>query len=97
MKVGEQVLSTNVYSPDRKSRLDEVQYGNGGKVKYTYDEFDRVTGVGYDNDEMPRFSYEYDSKGRAAFVKDSTGGGTIQTSYDQTDRPNLAAAHNNLL
>ena len=88
VKVGEQALSTNVYSPDRKSRLDEVQYGNGGKVKYTYDEFDRVTGVGYDNDESPRFTYEYDSKGRAAFVKDSTDGSTIRTGYDQTDRPN---------
>ena len=88
VKVGNQALSTNVYSPDRKSRLDEVQYGNGGKVKYTYDEFDRVTGVGYDNDESPRFSYEYDSKGRAAFVKDATDGGTIRTGYDQTDRPN---------
>lgn len=79
---------TNVYSPDRKSRIDEVQYGSGGKVKYTYDEFDRVTGVGYDNDETPRFAYEYDSKGRAAFVKDSTDGSTIRTGYDQTDRPN---------
>ena len=90
VKVGEQALSTNVYSPDRKSRLEEVQYGNGAKVKYTYDDFDRVTGVGYDNDESPRFSYEYDSKGRAAFVKDSTDGSTIRTGYDQTDRPNEA-------
>ena len=90
VKVGNQALSTNVYSPDRKSRLEEVQYGNGGKVKYTYDDFDRVTGVGYDNDESPRFSYEYDSKGRAAFVKDSTDGSTVRTGYDQTDRPNEA-------
>ena len=88
VKVGEQALSTNVYSPDRKSRLEEVQYGNGGKVKYTYDDFDRVTGVGYDNDDSPRFSYEYDSKGRAAFVKDSMDGSTIRTGYDQTDRSN---------
>ena len=88
VKVGNQPLSTNVYSSDRKSRLDEVQYGNGGKVKYNYDEFDRVTGVSYDNDETPRFTYEYDSKGRAAFVKDSTDGSTIRTGYDQTDRPN---------
>ena len=90
VKVGNQALSTNVYSPDRKSRLEEVQYGNGGKVKYTYDDFDRVTGVGYDNDESPRFSYEYDSKGRAAFVKDATDGSTVRTGYDQTDRPNEA-------
>ena len=88
VKVGNQALSTNVYSPDRKSRLEEVRYGNGGKVKYTYDDFDRVTGVGYDNDESPRSSYEYDSKGRAAFVKDSTDESTIRMGYDQTDRPN---------
>ena len=88
VKVGNQALSTNVYSPDRKSRLEEVQYGNGGKVGYTYDDFDRVIGVGYDNDESLRFNYEYDSKGRAAFVKDSTDGSTIRTGYDQTDRPN---------
>ena len=90
VKVGNQALSTNVYSPDRKSRLEEVQYGNGGKVGYTYDDFDRVIGVGYDNDESPRFNYEYESKGRAAFVKDSTDGSTVRTSYDQTDRPNEA-------
>ena len=90
VKVGEQVLSTNVYSSDRKNRLEEVQYGNGEKVKYTYDDFDRVNGVSYDNDESPRFSYEYDSKGRAAFVKDSTDGSTVRTGYDQTDRPNEA-------
>ena len=90
VKVGEQALSTNVYSPDRKSRLEKVQYGNGGKVKYEYDDFDRVTGVDYDNDEFQRFSYEYDSKGRAAFVKDSADGSTIRIGYDQTDRPNEA-------
>ena len=90
VKVGDQALLTNVYSSDRKSRLEEVQYGNGGKVKYTYDDFDRVTGVGYDNDESPRFNYEYDSKGRAAFVKDSTDGSTVRTGYDQTDRLNEA-------
>ncbi|MBQ3762844.1 MAG: RHS repeat protein [Clostridia bacterium] len=83
----EQPLSTNVYSNDRKSRLEEVQYGNGGKVKYSYDEFDRVIGVTHDNDTDPKFTYEYDAKGRAAVVKDTTNGSTIRNNYDQTDRP----------
>ena len=83
----EQPLSTNVYSTDRKSRLEEVQYGNGGKVKYSYDEFDRVTGITHDNDTDPKFTYEYDAKGRAAVVKDTTDGSTIRNNYDQTDRP----------
>ena len=83
----EQPLSTNVYRADRKSRLEEVQYGNGGKVKYSYDDFDRVTGITHDNDTDPKFTYEYDAKGRAAVVKDTTDGSTIRNNYDQTDRP----------
>ncbi|MEG1515461.1 MAG: hypothetical protein RSD95_11290, partial [Clostridia bacterium] len=47
VKVGTQPLSTNVYSADRSHRLNEVQYGNGGKVRYAYDDFDRLTGVSY--------------------------------------------------
>ena len=83
----EQPLSTNVYSTDRKSRLEEVQYGNGGKVKYSYDEFDRLTGITHDNDTDPKFTYEYDAKGRAAVAKDTTDGSSIRNNYDQTDRP----------
>ena len=41
VKVGTQTLSTNVYESDRSGLLSEVQYGNGGKVKYAYDDFDR--------------------------------------------------------
>ena len=40
-----QPLSTNSYSNDRSGLLEEVQYGNGGKVKYSYDDFDRLEGV----------------------------------------------------
>ncbi|MBR6070891.1 MAG: RHS repeat protein, partial [Ruminococcus sp.] len=83
----EQALSTNVYSADRRSRLEEVQYGNGGKVKYSYDDFDRVTGVTHDSDTAPKFTYEYDAKGRAAVVRDATDGSSIRNNYDQTDRP----------
>ena len=83
----EQALSTNVYSADRKSRLEEVQYGNGGKVSYTYDEFDRVTGVTHDDDTDPKFTYEYDAKGRVAVVTDTRDGSTIRNIYDLTDRP----------
>ena len=75
----EQTLSTNVYSADRKSRLEEVQYGNGGKVKYSYDDFDRVTGITHDNDTEPKFTFEYNAKGQAAVVRDTRGGSVIKT------------------
>ena len=83
----EQALSTNIYSADRKSRLERVDYGNGGKVSYTYDDFDRVTGVTHDDDTDPKFTYEYDAKGRAAVVTDTRDGSTIRNIYDLTDRP----------
>ena len=67
-------MQSNVYSSDRKSLLNEVQYGNGGKVKYTYDEYDRVTGITHDSDTVPKFRIEYDSRGRAARVTDAEGG-----------------------
>ena len=51
--------------------LQEVQYGNGGKVKYTYDEFDRLTGLRYDDDTSDRYAYEYGANGMAARVHDN--------------------------
>ena len=83
----EQTLSTNIYSTDRKSRLEEVQYGNGGKVKYSYDDFDRVTGITHDNDTEPKFTFEYNAKGQAAVVRDTRDGSVIKNDYDLTDRP----------
>ena len=83
----EQPLSTNIYSADRKGRLEEVQYGNGGKVAYEYDEFDRVTGIKHDAATEPRFTTEYDAQGRVAKVTDTADGSTISSEYDLTDRP----------
>ena len=67
--------------------MERVDYGNGGKVSYTYDDFDRVTGVTHDEDTDPKFTYEYDAKGRAAVVTDTRDGSTIRNIYDLTDRP----------
>jgi len=83
----EQPLSTNIYSDDRKGRLEEVQYGNGGKVAYEYDDFDRVTDIKHDNAATPRFTTEYDAQGRVAKVTDTADGSTIASEYDLTDRP----------
>ena len=55
MKVGTQTLSTNVYENDRNGLLKEVQYGNGGRVKYAYDDFDRLTGVRHDAETADRY------------------------------------------
>ena len=50
--------------------MKEVWYGNGGKVVYEHDAFDRLTGVKYDAETSPRYEYEYGANGRAAIVRD---------------------------
>ena len=87
MQVGNQTLSTNVYENDRDGQLSEVQYGNGGKVHYTYDDFDRLTGVRYDAETGDRYVYRYGANGAAAEVEDNHLGRIARTDYDQTDRP----------
>ena len=87
VKVGEQTLSTNVYENDRAGLLSEVQYGNGGKVQYAYDDFDRLTGVRYDGEETDRYSYEYDANGNAVLVRDHALNRVLQTGHDLADRP----------
>ena len=87
VKVGNQTLSTNVYSNDRNGILKEVQYGNGGKVSYEHDDFDRITGVKYDGESSPRYTYEYGANGQAAFMKDNNLNRIHQTEYDLAERP----------
>ena len=87
VKVGTQTLSTNTYSSDRRGLLTKVTYGNGGKVQYTYDAFDRMTGVKYDSETTDRYKYEYGANGAVALVKDSNLSRTTLTAYDLADRP----------
>ena len=87
VKVGTQTLSTNVYANDRNGLLNEVQYGNGGKVKYSYDEFDRLTGMRYDSETVDRYTYEYGANGQAAEVTDNNLNRVARTEYDLADRP----------
>lgn len=87
VKVGNQVLSTNVYTDTGDRTLMRVEYGNGGKVNYTRDDFRRVTGISYDNATKPRFTYGYGANGQAAYVRDSELNRTVWTEYDTSERP----------
>lgn len=86
VKVGNQTLSTNVYTADRSGLLSEVQYGNGGKVKYAYDAYDRLTGVKHDGETSDRYTYEYGADGEASIVRDNNLGRTLQTERDLAQR-----------
>ena len=87
VKVGNQVLSTNVYTDTGDRTLMRVEYGNGGKVHYTRDEFRRVTGIHYDDATTPRFTYGYGANGQVAYVRDNELNRTVWTEYDTSERP----------
>ena len=100
VKVGSQTLSTNVYNGDRSGLLSEVQYGNGGKVKYAYDAYDRLTGVKHDGETSDRYTYEYGADGEASVVRDNNLGRVLQTERDLAQRAmgtQLRDASGNLL
>ena len=86
VSVGSNVLSTTYYNAVHRS-TDRVEFGNGGKVRYTYDSYGRVTGIRYDSATSNRFSYGYDAQGRTAYVTDNTRDETVYTDYDLAGRP----------
>ena len=81
------LLSHNEYSDDHSGLLTEVAYGNGGKVAYEYDDFDRLTGVKYDDDSLPRYTYEYGANGQVSFMEDANLEQSKQVEYDLAERP----------
>ncbi len=95
VKAGDQTLSTNVYTADRSGLLSEVRYGNGGKVKYAYDAYDRLIGVKHDGETTDRYTYEYDASGDASVIRDNHLGRVLQTQYDLANRPMGTQLRNN--
>lgn len=87
VKVGTQVLSIHVYSETGDKLLKRVEYGNGGKVSYTYDDFKRIKGIAFDTATSPRFTYDYGANGQIAYVRDNDQNRTWWTEYDTAERP----------
>ncbi len=85
VKVGNKTLSTTAYNT--KGTVKSVTYGNSGKAVYTYDGYNRLTGVKFDADTANRFTYGYDAQGQIGYVKDSVRNTVTQTEYDLAGRP----------
>ena len=91
VKVAGHTLSRNVYNQtDRSHRLEEVVFGNGGRQRNSYDEFDRVIGISYDDAipaTNPRYRHTFGASGQTAYVTDTHLGRTQWAEYDQAGRP----------
>ena len=90
VKVGNQLLSRNVYNDtagDHYGTLERMEYGNGHVVRNSYDEFKRIVGVQYDDDETDRYSYEYGANGQVARVTNHELNRTVLSEHDSCSRP----------
>ena len=91
VKVGTQLLSENVYNTTKgdilHGTLSKSVFGNGGEVRYTYDDFKRVTGIQYDTDSADRYEFEYGANGQLSRVTDNLLGRTTLSEYDVSNRP----------
>ena len=91
VKVGNQELSRNVYSNDRKGLLEEINFGNGAKVRYDYDDFGRTTAIYVDEPgettTTPKYEFKYDARGIASVIKDNIQMTETRVTSDLADRP----------
>ena len=69
---------------DRKYDLDRLDYGNGDKVQYEYDDEDRLIKQTYEDGAY--VTYTYDNDGALAKAYDSATGITTSYTYDLTGR-----------
>ena len=87
LMVGNQELTSNEYRANG-GPLTKTTYGNGQYATYTYDEFDRLTDVKYNNNG--RFiHYTYNSEGalsKLTYGDDTIARGSYQFEYDSLGR-----------
>jgi len=94
-KVGGNTLATNRYSADRLFLLQQLEYGNGNTVNYTYDDLGRQTGAKYNDMSNYAYTYTYDSDGNIATVTDNLQWVTTRYSYDMAGRLGQANMRSN--
>ena len=87
-KVGDITLSTNAY--DSHNRLSSVTYGNGFRMRYTYDELDRVTEIylraNTEAQEQLAYAFIYNSEGDLYEVRNHLTWRASFFEYDHAGR-----------
>ena len=84
VKIGDRTLASYRYTDDRNFYMAGLDYGNGDKVEYTYDEKGRLTCQTYEDGDT--VTYQYDNDGALAAMTDSATGRTTRYFYDNTGR-----------
>ena len=84
VKIGGRTLASYSYTQDKNRYLSALDYGNGDKIQYTYDNLGRMTKKTYEDGAT--VTYQYDNDGALATVTDSETGITTTHYYDFVDR-----------
>ena len=84
VEAGERLLASYTYTDNRNFYLQSLDYGNGDKVSYQYDDKGRMIKQTYEDGDT--VTYQYDNYGALASVTDGTTGRTTTYYYDFTDR-----------
>ena len=82
-KVGSQVLSTNTYG-NNNGDLKQVEYGNGNKIGYTYDDYGNISAISQNGTK--NFTWQYDSTGNLYSHEDLVNNQRFVYTYDSTGR-----------
>lgn len=85
IKVGDHTLITHTYSDDNNRYLTRSDYGNGDYVTYMYDDYGRITSIGYE-DTIGAISYSYDNDGNLGVALDNITHAYIKYYYDMQGR-----------
>ena len=79
--------AASVFHLSADKLLERVEYGNGGKICYSYDDFKRKKAIRRDDDAADRYTYEYGANGQLALVHDHVLNQRIYYEYDLANRP----------
>jgi len=84
LKVGSRTLTSYSYTNDRNKDLQALDYGNGDRVEYDYDDLGRLISQKYEDGDT--VTYSYDNDGALARIHDSATGITTTYYYDLLGR-----------
>ena len=84
VKIGNRTLASYTYTDDRNYYLESLDYGNGDRVQYEYDNQGRVVKETYEDGDTVTYQYNNDSD--LASVTDSATGITTTYYYDLSGR-----------
>ena len=91
------ILATNSYilSGSHRGLLANTTYGNGFRVAYTYDEFNRVIAIRHGTAESTsvRYSFAYNARGQVAWMRDHLLDRIVETEYDESGRACRTKTH----